>query len=239
MHNHCHEGLVSGDLGIPSLYKLAQDDGKEGVELKVKVVAASQRRQQLLDGGSSITALLPALLGAQGAADELHGRSIRESIDLRRPDALARWRRVRLGARGDRLLVTRPSRDRDGGRSHGGGGHGRQLFGQAELCVDQGPIAQSCELADMCGRRSASCLSTRARKMDQVVCQVDVDVRLGLGLGYSGLEKVPVDLFIALHRPCQVRKSKLALTQAPGFRGNPYRIMGFKILTSLLFYASI
>ena len=141
------KGLVGGDFGVPVLDELPQDDGNEGVELKVHIVAAGQGWQQMLDGRWRGPALV-GLLGTEDAADEEGRRLVRErgggrcradtttagQLQLRRlaigccgglgletrGARRLRWPRRSRGTRGRR----RDSCSRTGGRHGGGGGGG-------------------------------------------------------------------------------------------------------------------
>jgi len=73
------KGLVGGDLGVPVLDELPQDDGDEGVELQVDIVATGQGRQEIFDGLGRALALV-GLLGTQDAADEEACRLVRERV---------------------------------------------------------------------------------------------------------------------------------------------------------------
>ena len=64
------KGLVGRDLAVPTLHKLPQDDGEKGIQLQVDVVAARQRRQELVNGRLHIAALVSRLLGAEDPPNE-------------------------------------------------------------------------------------------------------------------------------------------------------------------------
>ena len=58
VHNLRYESLVRGDPAVPALHKLAEDDGQEGVQLQVDIVAARQGWQQILEGRLHIARLV-------------------------------------------------------------------------------------------------------------------------------------------------------------------------------------
>ncbi len=50
LHNLADKGFVRRDLVVPVLDKLAENDGYESIELQVDIVAAGQRREQVVNG---------------------------------------------------------------------------------------------------------------------------------------------------------------------------------------------
>lgn len=126
-----HKRLIRGDLAVPALHKLAHDDGEEGIQLQIDIVAARQRWQQLLDRQLGISALVAQLLRAQRPADEAQRGPIRQRVDRSGTIAPAICHGTGLGRRrGGGMLGSRRRRGSGGSErrgSGGGGGHGRRV----------------------------------------------------------------------------------------------------------------
>lgn len=109
LYNLGDKRLVGRDVAVPALHKLAQDDGEQGVELEIDVVAACQGREELVDGRLRVAALSARLLRAQRPPDERLGRAVRQRVGGGR---VPETRRAGSGRR-------RSVHDGGGGRGHG------------------------------------------------------------------------------------------------------------------------
>lgn len=61
MYNLSNERLIRGNLPVPTLYKVPQNDRYESIKLEIDVISARQGREELLDRRLAI--LIVPLLG--------------------------------------------------------------------------------------------------------------------------------------------------------------------------------
>lgn len=71
-----NKGLVWGDLVVPGLHEVPQDDGDDGIKLKVDIVPARQGWEEFVDGRRGGPAAVAGLLRTQHAADQLSSGAI-------------------------------------------------------------------------------------------------------------------------------------------------------------------
>lgn len=71
--------VVGRDPAVPVLDIFPEDDGNQGVQLKVDIVATGQRRQHVLDGYRRGLALV-LVLRTQDAPDQIDGGLVREGV---------------------------------------------------------------------------------------------------------------------------------------------------------------
>ena len=181
------ERPVRRDLGVPAVDELLDDDGQDGVELEVHIVAARERRQELVE-----RPLLGVAGGAERAADEMDRGGAR---------GVGGAGRGRVGRRGG---GARGRRGRGGGGRAGGAEGGRAGSGGG-----LGPRARERRMARP-GLRHGDADRRKAmpESSSSLGCVLGIEsAKTGASFELGGA----VESQSAIFPPCQSRRRDMAL----------------------------